>query len=108
MAISARRITLEEFLKLPEEEPPLEFDNGEVTQKVSPQGKQSVIQSELCEFFNRFTRPRKLARAFSELRFTCAGKSYVPDVAIYLSDRIPLDAAGEVANTFTEPPDIAV
>ena len=36
MAVAGRRMTLEEFLALPEEEPALEYADGEVTQKVSP------------------------------------------------------------------------
>ena len=36
MAIPEQRITLEEFLQLPEEKPALEFEDGMVTQKVPP------------------------------------------------------------------------
>jgi hypothetical protein len=36
MAVAPARLTLEEFLKLPEEEPSLEFADGMVTPKVSP------------------------------------------------------------------------
>lgn len=57
---------------------------------------------------NRFLQPQKLALAFPELRFTYAGRSYVPDVSLYRWDRIPRDEAGEVANDFFEPPDVAV
>ncbi|MBI2941511.1 MAG: Uma2 family endonuclease [Chloroflexi bacterium] len=108
MAISQRQLTLDEFLKLPEEEPALEFEEGTVTQKVSPKGQHSALQYEVAELFNRFARPRRLARAFPELRVTFAGRSYVPDVAVYRWDRIPVDAAGRVANDFFEPPDMVV
>lgn len=36
MAVARPRPTLEEFLKFPELDPPLEFEEGRVTQKVSP------------------------------------------------------------------------
>ena len=36
MALTERRTSLEEFLKLPEEKPALEYFDGKVTQKVSP------------------------------------------------------------------------
>jgi Uma2 family endonuclease len=49
-----------------------------------------------------------VARAFTELRTTFAGASRVPDVAVYRWERIPVDASGQVANEFTEPPDIAI
>jgi Uma2 family endonuclease len=108
MAISQRQLTLAQFLKLPEEEPALEFEDGEVLQKVSPKGQHSTLQYAICQLFNHFGIPRKMARAFPELRTTFGGRSYVPDIAVYRWERIPVDEAGEVANDFVEPPDIAV
>ncbi len=108
MVVSPKRMTLEQFLKLPEEEPALEFDDGVVTQKVSPKGQHSILQAELVERLNRFARPLRLARAFPELRATFGGASRVPDVAVYRWDRIPVDARGRVVNDFREAPDIAV
>ena len=52
MAITQAQMTLEEFLKLPEEDPPLEFADGKVTQKVSPKAKHSVIEMELANHTN--------------------------------------------------------
>lgn len=107
MAIS-EKLTLEEFLALPEEEVALEFEEGRVTQKVSPQGKHSVVQATVVDRFNRVAVPRKLGMAFPELRTTYAGYSRVPDVSVYVWERIARDTAGEVANEFREPPDIVV
>jgi Uma2 family endonuclease len=107
MAISQRQ-TLEQFLALPEEKPALEYEDGRVTQKVSPQGKHSRLQSGVVDRFNRFTEPRQLAIAFPELRTTFAGYSRVPDVSVYLWERIPVDESAKVADVFREPPDIAV
>jgi Uma2 family endonuclease len=108
MAVISTPLTLEEFLQLPEEEPALEFANGVVTQKVSPKGKHSALQLELARRLEEAGRPGKVARAFTELRITFAGASRVPDIAVYRWDRIPVDAIGQVANEFTEPPDIAI
>jgi Uma2 family endonuclease len=108
MAILRQPCTLEEFLKLPEDEPALEFEDGKVTQKVSPKGQHSMLQGTFTERINRFAEPRKLAFAFPEIRATFAGASHVPDVGVYLWDRIPRTEAGEVANDFFEPPDIAI
>ncbi len=107
MAIAAR-LTLEEFLHLPEEEPALEFADGEVTQKVSPKGRHAFLQEGLAEILNAALRRKKRGRAVTELRTTFAGASYVPDVSVYRTDRIPTDAAGMVADDFTEPPDVAI
>jgi Uma2 family endonuclease len=46
--------------------------------------------------------------ALSELRTTFAGRSRVPDVAVFQWERIPRDADGEIGNTFREAPDIAI
>ncbi len=108
MALTQRRLTLEEFLKLPEGKPALEFEDGVVIQKWSPKGQHSGLQGELVERFNRFARPAKLALALPELRVTFGGRSYVPDVSVYRWERIPVDEAGRLANDFFDPPDIAV
>ena len=108
MALTQSRLTLEEFLALPEAKPALEYADGEVMQKVSPKGQHSWLQYRFPEWFNRVTVSRQLAAAFPELRTTFAGRSYVPDVAVYRWERIPRDAHGKVADEFTEPPDIAI
>jgi Uma2 family endonuclease len=108
MAITRSGISLEEFLTLPEEKPALEYEDGRVTQKVSPQGKHSSIQAELLILFDRLLRHNKIGRAFPELRTTFEGSSRVPDVAIYRWERIPRNAEGGVADRFLTPPDVAV
>ena len=107
MAI-AERLTLEEFLALPEEEPSLEYEDGRVTQKVSPMGKHSMSQVVVADLFNAYGRPKRLSMALTELRSTYAGYSRVPDVSVYRWDRIPVDESGEIANNFRDPPDIAI
>jgi Uma2 family endonuclease len=103
-------ISLDEFLALPEATPALEYEDGRVTQKVAPLGRHSVLQGALRDFFQRTAAPGKVAFAFTELRTTyhSTRRSFVPDVAVYRWDRIPRSSTGEVADRFTEPPDIAV
>ncbi len=108
MVTASKVCTLEEFLDLPEKKPALEFEEGRVTQKVSPKGKHSATQGDFVQIFDRFARPRKLARAFPELRVSFAGVSRVPDVSLYRWERIPLDERGEIADEFSEPPDLVV
>ncbi|HEV8632979.1 MAG TPA: Uma2 family endonuclease, partial [Chloroflexota bacterium] len=69
-------LTLEEFLQLPEEEPALEYEDGVVTQKVSPKRRHGRLQGMLCELVNVFAQPRKLALAFTEARTVFRGRSY--------------------------------
>jgi Uma2 family endonuclease len=75
---------------------------------VPPKFHHSRLQYAIAELVNQFTMPRRLASAFTELRTTFAGASLVPDVAVYVWSRIPLDADGELAEDALEPPDITV
>lgn len=108
MAITGRRGSLAEFLALPEEKPALEYIDGEVTQKVSPQFRHSRSQRRFATLVNHYGEPRKLASAEPELRVTFAGRSFVPDVSVFTWDRIPEEEDGEVTNAVTIAPDIAV
>ena len=108
MAIAWPRITLEQFLALPETKPPLEYLDGLVRQKVAPKLPHSRLQSKLAEGFNQFAEPRKLAVAFTELRTSFGGRSHVPDVTVYRWARIPVDADDNLLDDCTEPPDIAI
>jgi Uma2 family endonuclease len=108
MTVASTGLTLEEFLRLPDEEPALEFMEGVVAPKVSPKGRHGILQGELVERLNRSARPGRLARAIPELRATFGGAAVVPDVAVYRWQRIPMDASGRAGDDFLEPPDIAI
>jgi Uma2 family endonuclease len=106
-------MTLAEFLLLPETKPATEFIDGQITQKPMPQGKHSLIQSELTANINAAFKPQRLVRAFSELRCSFGNRSTVPDVTVFTSDspkerlrqRIPRDKNGDIANVFEIAPD---
>lgn len=102
---SAEPLTLEEFLQLPETEPASEYINGEIIQKPMPQAKHSAIQGDLVPAINAVVRPQKIARAFPELRSVFAGRAIVPDVSVFLWDRIPRDEKGRVTNASLTAPD---
>jgi Uma2 family endonuclease len=89
-------LTLADFLALPETKPASEFMDGEIVQKPMPQGKHSAIRSELIQ---------KLAHSFPELRCTFDGRSIVPDITVFKTDRIPRDPDSTVANDFDIAPD---
>src|SRR5439155_22055759 len=50
----------------------------------------------------------QIAVVFTELRVTFAGRSWVPDIAVYRWERLPLDEEGSLVTYPTEPPDIAI
>ena len=108
MAVVEKPLTLDEFLALPEEEPPLEYADGVVTRKVPPKTRHSALQLDLAKRIDQIGLPNKVARAFTELRTTFGGASRVPDVAVFRWDRIPRDASGRLADDVFEPPDIAI
>lgn len=101
----SKPVTLEEFLKLPETKPASEYIDGKIIQKQMPQGKHSTIQTEQVTVINAALKPRRIARAFTELRCTFGGRSIVPDVSVFVWDRIPRDENGEIANVFQLAPD---
>jgi Uma2 family endonuclease len=101
----AKPITLDEFLKLPETKPASEFIEGQIIQKPMPQGKHSTVQLDLGATVNHTLKPDRIARAYTELRCTFGGRSTVPDISVFIWERIPRDVSGEVANTFAIAPD---
>ena len=107
MAIT-RQLTLAEFLRLPEEEPALEYWRGEVTQKVSPKLPHGALQYGLAERISRSTGPGRPFRVFTETRITLGGVSTVPDLVVYHRERVPRDARGRLVQDATIPPDVAV
>lgn len=106
--IPSQTLTLEEFLKLPETKPASEYIDGQIIQKPMPQGKHSTIQGEQVTAINAVLKPRRIARAFPELRCTFGGRSIVPDVSVFVWERIPRDENGEIANVFQLAPDWSI
>ncbi|MEM9538682.1 MAG: Uma2 family endonuclease [Cyanobacteria bacterium P01_E01_bin.42] len=100
-----RILTLAEFLKLPETKPASEYIDGKIIKKPMPQGKHSVIQGEFVLAINSTLKPKRIARAFPELRCTFGDRSTVPDIVVFTWSRIPRDENGEIANTFPIAPD---
>lgn len=108
MAIAERRITLEEFLALPEQEPALEYFEGRVSQKVSPKLRHGIVQGEFNRRANNLLLPSRRGLAATEVRVTLGGVSVVPDVVVFRWDRIPRDADGELLDDVTIAPDVVV
>ncbi len=98
-------LSLEEFLNLPETKPAHEYVDGQIIQKPMPQGKHSTIQRDLTFAIDAVLKPKRIARAFPELRCTTGGRSLVPDVAVFIYERIPREENGEIANMFQVAPD---
>ncbi|GBF81244.1 Uma2 family endonuclease [Aphanothece sacrum] len=102
---ATKPLSLAEFLDLPETTPGSEYIEGEIIQKPMPQGKHSILQRELSFALTLALKPKRTAQALPELRCTFGGRSVVPDVAVFRTERIPRDNDGQVANTFNLHPD---
>jgi Uma2 family endonuclease len=98
-------LTLEEFLQLPETKPASEYVDGKIIQKPMPKGKHSRFQGKLVTAINDVFEDKKIGLAFPELRCTFGGRSIVPDVSVFLWERIPTDDDGDIADIFPTYPD---
>ena len=65
----------------------------------------SRIQGELITAINSLVKPKKIACAFPELRCTFGGRSTIPDISVFVWNRIPCDENGEIVNVFSLTPD---
>ncbi len=88
---SEKTLTLKDFLELPETKPAGEYIDGRVSQKPMPQGKHSRLRGKLIPTINAIVQPPRLALAFPELRCIFGGRSTVPDISVFMRDRIPLE-----------------
>jgi Uma2 family endonuclease len=103
-----QRLTLEEFLAMPETKPASEFINGKIEQKPMPQGEHSRLQSKLCGALNDVGEPAKIAMACPELRCIFGERALVPDLSVFRWQRIPRTDSGRIANRFELHPDWAI
>ena len=98
--------TLDQFLSLPGFKPAFEFIGGRVIQKMPPQLPHSIIQVEFVASLNSYARPRKLGRAYTELRSVFGGAAHVPDVSFFVQERVPKFVRGQEAPLVAIPPDV--
>jgi len=108
MVLAYYGLTLEEFLRMPEKKPALEYEDGQVVQKVSPKTKHSRLQAQTMLAFMRLIGPDESLWVLPELRVTFNQRSVVPDIAVFRRDRLPLDAAGEPEDDLFLQPDLVV
>ena len=103
-------LSLEEFLDRPdiEDKPYLEYIDGRIEVKVSPQKKHSKIEGRMTAELNGFAEPGRLGEAFIELRCTFAGRSIIPDITFLLNEHIEVDEDGMYVDETPIPPDIHI
>ncbi len=106
----SERLSLEEFLRMPgiDEAPYLEYIDGRVVSKVSPQMKHGSLTRYFLDQLNQFAEPPGSGEAFPEIRCTFAGRSIVPDVIFLLEEHIAIEEDGSPVDTVRIPPDIHI
>lgn len=81
------RLSLDQFLRIPEQEPALEFESdGTIHEKMSPNTEHGALQAHLAHLLLRWIDvdpPRRRGYVYTELRTNVAGASKLPDVAFY-------------------------
>ncbi len=102
---SVKPVTLEAFLELAETKPASEYIDRKIIQKPISKGRHSILQSELVAAINANLRKAGVATGFTELRCTFAGRSIVPDIAVFETPRIPKTESGEINDIFSTAPD---
>lgn len=85
-----QRMTLVEFLALPEQKPALEYADGVVRQKMAPTPDHDELQVILCNALNATADRQDLGHTFTEIRFRLGDVVYVPDVGYYHLERLEL------------------
>src|SRR5438874_10879232 len=80
-------LSLDQFLRIPEQEPALEFDSdGTIHEKMSPNTEHGALQAHLARLLLNWIDvdpPRRRGYVFTELRTNVAGASKLPDLAFY-------------------------
>lgn len=108
---TATRMTLKEFLTLPETEPASEYFCGEVTQKPMPDNAHALIQWFLVEMLAPFLRQTRLGRGGTEWRCVFGPRGqrqgFVPDLVYVSAARMPKGSAVRHRYLSTAP-DLAV
>ena len=103
-------MTLDEFLELPETEPPSEFVCGRVVSKPRPTWFHSRLASRLAAYFENYFAVHDEGYANVELRHAerSEGRAYLPDVSVTRWDSSRLSLAERRAGAIESPPDLAV
>lgn len=100
-----KKLSLDDFFKLPETKPASEFSHGLISQKPMPTTKHSRLQSRLSREIDLRTESQEIALAFPELRCTFGGRSLVPDIAVIRWGNLRWDDDETLTDRFLSHPD---
>lgn len=105
MQVSNEKLTLEEFLAMPETKPASEFIDGQIIQKPMSTITHSRLRISLAIAIHKALRESKIAIALPGIRCTFNRRVIVPDIGVFTQQHIPIDNNGDIANDFRIHPD---
>lgn len=104
-----QKLTLEQYLELPEDKPYREFIDGEVIAKVAPRQSHGIVQMALGpELFDAADRAGFMVGSEVRYIFGTPERAYLPDVALVSWDRAQLDERGRLSSHQRLAPDLAI
>jgi Uma2 family endonuclease len=104
------RLTLDQFLALPETEPPSEFACGEVIPKMAPNLAHGVLVAELASLLREYLRLTAEGVVTTETRHANRGeqRTYLPDLEVITASRLPAGRDNWFRGPIEIPPDFAI
>jgi Uma2 family endonuclease len=108
--MTTRTLTIEEFLALPDTEPPSEFIRGEVIQKVAPSPKHAFLVLRIGKALLDYLDETREAVAFTEARHVSyeGDRVFLPDIHVTVADRVPRGPQAWTRGPLAVIPDFAV
>ena len=95
------RVSIDEFLAMPETEPPSELVDGEILQKATPNEDHGSLVAELIRLIGNYLRASGEGRVLTEVRHADRADEwvYLPDINVALGKRsTPRGSRGPVEN----------
>lgn len=108
--VTATRMTLDEFLELPETEPPSEFVCGRIIPKPMPTWNHGSLAARIAAFFTIYFMKRQEGFVHVELRHAelDEDRAYLPDVSVTRIENAPTTSQERRSGAIEQPPDIAI
>jgi Uma2 family endonuclease len=107
---TATRLTLDEFLAMPETEPPSEFACGRIIEKPMPTWNHAVLSSRLIAILSRYLERVSEAYVLGNLRFANRpeDRAFLPDIAVMRTEHRPADVEQRRRGALEILPDLAI
>lgn len=108
--VTAPLMTLDEFLELPETEPPSEFVCGRIVPKPMPTWFHSRLAARLAALFEIYFFSHDEGFVNVELRYAerAEGRAYLPDVSVTRWERAPRSLDERRSGAIESVPDLAI